>query len=210
MRTRYLLLIAALCSGLFFAACTPKAPPVAVEPPLEEPSGQEEPAPIALPEPYDTRTLRTRSNIRSESSANASLVGTYAAGTEVGLLKLVNGWFHVRIDSALGWVYAPLVNMTPSDRFAAAISVLSARTEYDALFVSKFQAENGDLNLVLDFTWRDMSNQQKQRVVEQTGDLWKSATESMGITPPPAIHFMSNNDVEMARWHGFWGARVFH
>ena len=209
MRLRYRLFVAVLTSGFIFAACTPKAPPVIVEP-VEEQIEHIEPPTVVLPEPYDTRTLRTRSNVRSEPSANAGLVGTYDAGTEIGLLKLSNGWFNVRIDSVLGWVYAPLVNMTASDRFAAAISVLSARTEHDGLFVSKFQAENGDLNLVLDFTWRDMSNQQKQRVVERTGDLWKNATESMGITPPPAIHFMSNNDVEMARWHGFWGAQVFY
>lgn len=196
--------------SVFLAACMPKTPPITVELPVEEPPAIEIPEPVSLPEPYDTRALRARSNMRTEPNTSAALVGTFDAGTVVGLLKLTNGWFYVRIDSALGWVYAPLVQMTPTDRFAAALSVLSERTAYPELFVAKFQAGNGELNLVLDFAWRNMTTAQKERAVEQTGNVWKAATEAMGFTTPPVIHFMSNNDVEMARWHGFWGVSVFH
>jgi hypothetical protein len=207
MSIRALIASVSAASVAFLAACAPLEPPEPVPAPLPAEPEAVEALPAPLPEPYDTKTLRTRSNLRAEPSTHAEVVGTFDAGTQIGLLDLKDGWYHVRIDTTLGWVYAPLVEMSGSDRFVAAISYMAPRLQYADLFTAQFQSEDG-LTIILDIAWRDLSDARKLRVVEQTGEAWKDATGRMGIEPPPAIRFVSNNDVEMASWHGFWGAQV--
>lgn len=199
--------ITALAAALL-AACAPTTPPT-TEPPSEQSETVEGPPVPQLPEPYDTRTLRTRSNVRAEPTTSAEIVGTFDDGTTIGLLDLERGWYQVRIDSTIGWVFAPLVNMTGPDRFMAAISYMNERHGHDELFGSQYQTDDG-LTIILEMAWSDLTEAQKTQVVQDTGEAWQAACGRMGIEPPPTIHFMSNNEVEMARWHGFWGAKVFY
>ncbi len=187
-------------------SCAPTPPP-ATEPQAETASPGT--ARVVLPEPYDFRTLRTRSNVRAAHSAQSERVATLDAGTRVGLLDLEAGWYQVRVDSTIGWVYAPLVDMNRNDRFAAAMSLLPDRPDDDSLFVATFQDEDG-LVIVLDMSWRALERADKLAIVEETGGIWREATGRMGFDTPPRIRFMSNNDVLMAEWHGFWGAKVHH
>lgn len=210
MIVRTLIAAVSTATVAFLAACAPVEPPETVPAPVpDEPDAVEAPPAPPLPEPYDTKTLRTRSNLRAEPNTRAEVVGTFDAGTRIGLLDLKDGWYYVRIDTTLGWVYAPLVQMSSSGRFVAAISYMAPRLQYADLFTAQYQSEDG-LIIILDIAWRDLSDAKKLRVVEQTGEAWKDATARMGIEPPPAIRFMSNNEVEMASWHGFWGAQVRH
>jgi len=162
-----------------------------------------------LPEPYGTRTLRSRSNLRTGPSPTADLITTLDAGTPVGLLSVEKGWYNVLANSTTGWVWAPLVNMTADDRWDAALSAARSSFEQSSLFVATFRDDHM-LKLILDIAWRDMTKAQKERIVTQTGEAWKRAAEQMGLTPAPEIRFYSNNDVEMARWHAFWGTQVKH
>ncbi len=197
--------------ALLVSACAPKpAPEPELEPepaPAEAPETPPEPD---RPEPYATRTLRTRSNIRSEPTTRSEIVTTQDAGTEVGYLDLEDGWYRVLVaDSIVGWVYASLVNLTEDDRWMAAISAARPNWNVGDLFTAVYRDGEG-LTIVLDIAWRDISMERKEQIVESVGEAWRAATQRLGMTPPPEITFMSNNDYEMATWHGFWGGRVKH
>ena len=200
----------ALVSVVLLSACAPKIAP-APTPVLQAAPETTGVAPVvpALPESYATRTLRARSNIREQPAANAPIVATLPAGKHLGLAALDSGWFKIVADSLVGWVWAPLVGMTANDRWDAAISYASSRFVHRELFSSVYRGDDG-LVIVLRIVWRDMTMAEKGGVVTETGEAWKRAVGQMGMSPPPAIRFMSNNDVVIARWHGFWGAQVLH
>jgi hypothetical protein len=203
-RTLGVLIIAVLVPAL--QSCLPTTTPPATAPPTVV----AEPELPVLPEPYDTRQLARRANVRSEPSTSSDIIGTFNANTDIGLLELKTGWYQVLVDSSVGWVYAPLVRMNRNDRFAAALSYLTRDVDRDSVFVAKFQDEDNRLRIVLDMGWRELSDRRKKALVERTGDVWRDANHRMGIESPPPIRFMSNNDVEMAKWHGFFGATVIH
>jgi hypothetical protein len=198
------MLTIALALALF--ACAPKqavvlpdaasstAPSVAQEPPLE---------------PYAERTLRTRSNIRDEPSTTSQIVATLPAGRSVGLLEIENGWYNIVADTVTGWVWAPLMNMTNADRWEATISYSLSEPENDSLFIAKYSKDR-IMVIVLDMSWRNLSDTRKLAVVSSTGEAWRRGCGRMGLDPAPEIRFMSNNEVQMAKWHPFWGPEVKH
>ena len=206
---RYGLAVVAVPLALL-AACGPKT---GVKQTPEEPVEAAQPVRPerpALPEPYATRTLRTRSNIRAEPTTGAEIVTTQPAGATVGFLDLDRGWYKVLVaDSLIGWVYAPLVNLTPDDRWMAAISRAKESWNAGDLFTAIYRDERV-LHVSLDIAWRDMTAARKEALVDRVGESWRTATAQLGMDPPPEIKFMSNNDVEMATWHGFWGTRIKH
>ena len=196
---------------VFFAGCLPgPAPePAPSDQTVTDSTVVTQPEPEPLPQTYATRNLRTRSRIRSEATTSSDIVATLDAGTQVGLVGLEHGWYNVRIDTLIGWVWAPLLQLQEQDQWDAAISAAQPNFGVDSLFVAMYRDERV-LRIILDIAWRDMSRAQKLRIVNRVGEAWKNACERMRKTPPPEIKFMSNNEVEMARWHGFWGARVHH
>jgi len=160
-------------------------------------------------DPYATRRLRGRSNVRAEPSTSAEIVATLDAGRSVGLLSLDGGWYRIVSDSVVGWIWAPLVNMTDADRWEAAISYSVKKLEHDSLFVTKYVKDRA-LVISLDIAWRSLSEMRKLQIVSATGEVWRRACRQMKIDPALEIRFISNNDIQMARWHAFWGPEVMH
>ena len=209
MRTVFLPLALSLMGLLVTAmiGCGPKqiesVPPTVSTP---EPAVVEKPP---LPEPYATRTVQTRSNVRTEPSPSGTIVARLEAETPVGLVTLETGWYQIVADSVVGWVWAPLVNMTENDRWDAAMSYSLAELVYDSLFVAKYRDDQA-MTIILNIAWRNLSDMRKLQVVSETGEVWRRGCRHMGINPPPEVLFMSNNEVQMARWHAFWGPEVHH
>ncbi len=191
----------------FLLGCVPRpaAPPVQPSPPAPDTSVAQ-PAP---PEPYGFRPLRSRSNVRSEPDAESEIVATLDGGTPVGLVSLKDGWYNVVAGSVTGWVWAPLLTLNLNDRWEASISAAWSSFPDKEVFTAVFR-DDRQLVIILDIAWRDMGKERKQRIVTRTGEAWQQVTGRMGITPAPEIRFMSNNNVEMARWHAFWGTTVEH
>jgi len=162
-----------------------------------------------LPKTYGRRVLARRSNLRDTTSTRGRIIATLPAGTEVGLVNIENGWFNVVVDTVVAWVYAPLVKMTEQDRWDAAISAAKPGFPHPKLYAAMYR-DGKRLRIVLDIGWRDLSMTRKTRTVERIGASWKTASKRMGFGNPPEIRLMSNNDVEMASWHAFWGAKVRH
>jgi hypothetical protein len=188
---------------LIIAGCAP-APKLAapVAPVVEKPVK-------VLPKMYGRRVLIRRSNLRDTTSTRGAIVATLPTGTEVGLVSIENGWFNVVADSVVAWIYAPLVKMTEQDRWDAAISAAKPGFPNSELYTAMFR-DGKYLKIVLDIQWRDLSMKRKTKTVERIGASWKTASKRMGFGNPPEVKLMSNNDVEMARWHGFWGTKVYH
>lgn len=188
--------------------CAPKpVPPPAAEPTTPSRGSDTTVVQPYCPKPYGTRTVRTRSNLRSEPSTESEIVAALDVGSAVGLLSLQNGWYSVLIDTTVGWVWAPLIEMNLNDRWEASISAARPNLQDNSLFVAIYR-DDRQLVIILDIAWRELTTAQKERMVTRTGEVWRRATERMGITPAPEIRFMSNNDVEMAHWHAFWGTTV--
>ena len=162
-----------------------------------------------MPDPYTERTLCTRSNIRAEPSTTSGIVATLRGDALVGLLGLEDGWYNVVADSVTGWIWAPLLNMTDADRWEAAVSYSLSKSENNSLFVAKYSKDR-TIVIVLDISWRNLSDMRKLQIVSAAGEAWRRGCNHMGIDPIPEIRFMSNTEVQIAKWHAFWGPEVMY
>lgn len=113
----------ALAAMLLLAACAPTRKTV------EKPKKAESPEP-ELPNYY---VIKENVNVRSQNHTKSEVVEQLSDGTRVAILENKDGWYHIRSDSASGWVRSDLIGPRSLSltRMAAAFND-SIMTSFDA------------------------------------------------------------------------------
>ena len=107
--------------------------------------------------------VSTAANFRSAADVNSALIGTIPKGTILSVLDNSNGWYSVKYNGQIGWVYGNLIGTAPTGKYVTINGVYQLNIRSSASSVASIVGvlSEGQYALVLgksaDGNWTNIS-----------------------------------------------------